>query len=511
MMDKKRMLYLIGIDSAPLWILEKLRKRKEMEGFATFAENGVLTNIQSTIPPVTSTAWPTIYTGLEPKEHGVIDFSTIGKDYERELMYYDANTTPPFWDTLASKGYSCLVMTPAVALQKSKYENVDMITGWPLQPRFSSSKVEKAAKSFEYNGEPDIGNALNTGKISLEKASALYTESTKRRAGLSKYLIEKTNYDLSFVCFTETDRIQHYSLNLKDWERYVAPLYEQISDFIIYIEQRIKKLDQDALIMLVSDHGAQPISYKFLSNSWMVQKGYATLKEKVYSKETKKENTSGSKVKRKIVDTLVESPLRREIYSRLPTSLKKVGEKLVEDSYDYETQGKYVRITESDFNMSKTKAFCSISTGTVGMVLINDSRFADQCVQDNQRNSLKKELIAELGKIKDTGGRKLMADVYDGVKYFPSKGSSIMPDIIFELKEGYTADYSGYSKDKLYVAPEINRRGEHTRMGIFGIVSSDKSIKIRAMRKKVLKLSDVNPTILKYFGLAGKSKSKSLI
>jgi predicted AlkP superfamily phosphohydrolase/phosphomutase len=502
--NKKKKLYLVGIDSAPLWIIEKLGSKHNMKGFKLLAKEGILTSMESTIPPVTSAAWPTIYTGLEPKDHGVTDFSIIGRDYSKELLYYDANRNPPFWDVLAEKGLSSLVMTPAVALQKSKYDNVDMLTGWPLQPRFSSSRVEEAAKKFGYDGEADIGNALNTGKMTLEEASKLYTEGTKKRADLSKYLIEKNNYDLAFVCFTETDRIQHYSLNLKDWAKVTAPLYEEISDFIVYLNARIEKLHENAAIMLVSDHGAQPIDHKFLSNSWMVHNNYAVLKDEVYKRDASKSKGAASNVKRKIVDRLVESRLRREIYTRLPKTLKKAGEKFVEDSYDYESQGKYIRITESDFNMQKTKAFCSVSTGTVGMILINDSRFAHPTVSSSEKKALKAKIIGSLKTIKDLSGGKLMKNVYDGTKYFPANGKKISPDIIFELENGYTADYSGYSEG-LYVEPEINRRGEHTKQGIFGLKFYNDTVNLKKIKNKDLKLSSVSPTILKYFGVATKN------
>ena len=369
--EGRRKLYLVGIDSTPLWIIKELGKSHRMDGFGLFSSQGILRNMRSTIPPVTSVAWPTIYTGLEPKEHGIIDFHTLDRDYSKKLLYYDAERCPPFWDVLASKGFSSLVMTPAVALSRSRHANVDMVTGWPLPPRFSSNRIREISRKFGYDGETDIGNALNTGKVSLAKASALYTTGIRKRADLSKYLIEENDYDMSFVCFTETDRMQHYSLNLKDWERYVAPLYEEISDFIMYLNARIEKRKEDALLMVVSDHGAQKIRYKFLSNSWMVNNNYATLKDNVYKRGLQKSGRKGaiSKVKRKIVDSLVESNVRRVIYTKLPNQLKKVGEKFVEDSHDYESLGRYTVITESDFDMGKTQAFCSVSTGVVGMVL----------------------------------------------------------------------------------------------------------------------------------------------
>lgn len=518
MIDKRnrngRKLYLIGIDSTPLWIIDRLCKgrRYRMDGFRLFRQGGgLLSEIKSTVPPVTSTAWPTIYTGLEPGEHRIVDFATLDRHYGKRLLYYDAARYPPFWDVLAARGFECLVVAPAVALQKSAYSNVDMITGWPLQPRFSSREVERTARALKYDGEPDIGNSLNNGRVSLGEASRIWTESTDRRARLAERLMERKSYDMGFVCFTETDRIQHYSLSLGNWEEYVAPLYERISDFMLYVQKRIERNREDAMVMMVSDHGAQRISHKFLSNSWMVHNNYAALKGDVYGRGASKPQQKGiaSKMKGRIIDMAVESNIRREIYAKLPKQLRRVGEKLVEDSFDYETQGRYTRITESDFDMPRTRAFCSISTGIVGMVLINDSRFASPCVSKGETPALKKKLMKEIAMIKDLGGRRLVKDVYDGEECFPRGADIITPDLIFELRDGYTADFTGYSKGTPFARPEINRRGEHTHFGVLGIRLYNDDAKIK--RRGELELHSISPTILEYFGVRSRLRPNSII
>ncbi|MDE1871035.1 MAG: alkaline phosphatase family protein [Candidatus Micrarchaeota archaeon] len=507
MKETRKRFYLIGIDSAPLWIIERLCKNHSMNGFNLFIGGKSLVNIESTVPPVTSAAWPTVYTGLEPKDHGIIDFSGIDEDYGKRLLYYDQSENPPFWDVLAAKGFKSLVMTPAVALEKSRYSNVDMVTGWPLQPRFTSRKVEEACKRFGFEGEPDIGNALNTGKLSLSDATKIYAESTKKRAEASIYLIDRNNYDMSFICFTETDRIQHYSLSLKDWEDYVAPLYEEISDFIMYLHKRIVKLGENAELMIVSDHGAQQIRHKFLSNSWMAQNGYVALKDEAYRKRPQRKKGAVSDLKSSIVNRLVESRFRRQVYSKLPRSVQKIAESFVEESFDYESEGRYVRISESDFDMPRTKAFCSVAFGPMGMIWVNDQRFSMPSIKKGEKERLKREITAKLKKIKSAEKKPLVKNVYDGSKFFSDSGKLIPPDLVFELKEGYTADFSGYSKNHIFTKPEINRRGEHTRMGVFGLKAYKGKTDVSKPYIGKLKLSDVNPIILDYFGVARSERS----
>src|SRR5207302_8558809 len=135
---------------------------------------GDLREIDSNLPPVTASAWPSIYTGLEPSEHGIMDFLFLDKNYTKQLIYYDTQRSVPFWDTLAQQGLKSLVITPAMVLKKSSHKGVDMVTGWPLQPRYSSLELERAAKKFGFEGEPDIGMDLEKRAMSIEKASKLY-------------------------------------------------------------------------------------------------------------------------------------------------------------------------------------------------------------------------------------------------------------------------------------------------------------------------------------------------
>ncbi|MDE1762264.1 MAG: alkaline phosphatase family protein, partial [Candidatus Micrarchaeota archaeon] len=100
--DKK--LYLIGIDSAPLWLLEEFKNAKGMEGIRRIMSEGKVVEMESTMPPMTGPAWPSIYTGLGPGGHGVPDFFYMKKDYTPDVAFFDSENVRPFWERLASGG-----------------------------------------------------------------------------------------------------------------------------------------------------------------------------------------------------------------------------------------------------------------------------------------------------------------------------------------------------------------------------------------------------------------------
>lgn len=487
-------LYVIGLDSAALWVISKLYKKHNMKGFEYFMKSGKLTDLQSTMPPVTAVAWPSIYSGKTPGEHGIMDFLHLDKNYARQLVYYDPQAHRPFWEVLAEKGLKSLVITPPMVLQKSKSKNIDMVTGWPLQPSYNSKKLENAAKRFGFKGEPEIGAELEKNTMPLEKATSLYVESMHTRAEMSKYLIKQNNYDIVFICFTETDRIQHYTLNRKNWEEFTAPIYKEASDFIEWVVDYRKKEKEEALILVVSDHGTQPVKNKFLVNTWLIDNGYAVLKS---SKAKPKKKGPLHSANQYISEKMMKVKIRRAVYNSMPTFMKKSVEDFINEGMEPASAANSIKIQETDMLLDKTKVFSAVSYGPVGMMWMNDSRFSKPGVKDVEATKIKKEIMSKLGKLKTSDGKKLVLKIVDGTEYYKHTDSFIAPDIMFELSEGNIIDFSYYSTDGIFMKPEASRSGDHSSKGIFGYINSSKT-RIN-MDKKEQSVYDIYPYIMKYY------------
>ena len=82
-------LYMIGIDSAPLWIIKEYYKKRNFSGFEAIMDDGVLKEMESTLPPMTGPSWPSIYTGFRPGDHGVPEFLKMESNYTKDVVYYD--------------------------------------------------------------------------------------------------------------------------------------------------------------------------------------------------------------------------------------------------------------------------------------------------------------------------------------------------------------------------------------------------------------------------------------
>jgi predicted AlkP superfamily phosphohydrolase/phosphomutase len=493
----RKRLYMVGVDSAPLWIVKRLCDRHHLRGFETFFKEGFLGEIESTMPPLSGPAWPSIYTGLEPRQHGIIDFLSLGKNYEKEsLLFLDTDRHPPFWDTLSDAGLKSLVVNPVMIIEPSKKANVDMMTGWPLKPKFNSNRLKTEARRAGFSGEPEIEGAMKSGAVSVEEGSEMFTKSIKGRALLCKRMIEDGDYDLALMCFSETDRMQHF-LPTKGWEELLTPLYREVSEFLLWLQEHAKRSEDDCTMVLFSDHGSQQIKSKFLLNSWLVNSGYAKLKDSILE-SMKKEEGKAASAKYEIRERLFKSSLRK-VYNRMPVKVKSAIAGTAGKVLSGTSGAGYTRIHDFDFDMNGTRAFASVSNNPVGMIFVNDYRFANPQVSAADKQRLKAELAKALLRVRSEQGERLVKRVVDGGKYYRGLDSLITPDLLVEATPDHTVDIFYYSHDSKTMKPEPAKSGDHTMHGIFGMLGSEGYV--RACSKKKMHVCKMAPLVLGYFGV----------
>ena len=418
LIESKKKLYLIGIDSAPLWLITRLSNEHDLKGFKKLIEKGMLSEMASTMPPMTGAAWPSIYTGLNPSEHGVPDFFEMKKDYTPELAFYNPEKAEPFWKKIAEKAGKCLIITPAMNTTLPNYKNVDMITGFPLKAKTNNLYLEELMKKENFYGEPDIEKDMKAGKMTEQEAVVHFVKSIESRSRIAQSMIKKEKYSFVYVCFTETDRLQHFVLNKKNADDYTLPIYRAIDNFITYCLQAAEK--ENAMVMVVSDHGAQPINQKFLINGWLVKNGFASIKNTILKNMNNNTEKKSASMSYTIREKAMKTGLRK-VYDKLPHSAKKAVHKSIGAVFSSASSGSYTRLHLFDYDMSKTVAFAGISNINVATIFINDKRFEHGIVKDTEIKGLKTLLSKKLLTIKNSEGKPVIRNIYDAKDYYKTK------------------------------------------------------------------------------------------
>lgn len=260
---------IIGIDGLEKTIIDKYID--ELPGFKTMRNHGVLKAIPTVFPADSVPAWLTIFTGLNPAEHGIIR----GKDYVESVEEYEKHHTislsgKTFWDKVSLKGKKCLVLNPFLAYPAWNIEGT-FISG----PAFVDGKVTecgsiKTSRPEVYGGYTAVGTVADL-KRDMDQA---YKDTIGLWSDFEEmYYSEIDNYDLAFVTFTTLDRIQHYTWRYFDKNDPLHVDDEYLENFIpktlLFFDQcisnTIAKLGPKDNLIVISDHGFRQRPYHLVN------------------------------------------------------------------------------------------------------------------------------------------------------------------------------------------------------------------------------------------------------
>jgi predicted AlkP superfamily phosphohydrolase/phosphomutase len=285
-MGPRKKVLVIGLDCAApelvfdMW-LDRLPNIKRM------VEEGVSGSLQSTIPPITVPAWMCMVTGKNPGQLGIFGFRNRS-EYSYDDFWIansEAIKEPTVWDVISREGYQVgLVGVPQTYPPKPVHGF--MVTDWLAPdtdadytfPEYIKDDVRQAVGDY----------VLDVKKFRTDDKDALLEEifdMTRKRFDLVKAFLTKPWH---FFMFVEIglDRIHHgfWKFFDKTHRKYKAGnKYENaIFEYHQYLDKRIGELleaiDEDTVVMVVSDHGAKKMEGAININDWLIREGYMKLK-----------------------------------------------------------------------------------------------------------------------------------------------------------------------------------------------------------------------------------------
>lgn len=276
-------LILIGIDGMDPFLVKKFIN--SLPNIRYILRNGINPELKSVFPVDSIPAWNTIFTGLNPATHKIIkpiDYLKQGKNEYSPSNEFLKNRA--FWDIASKNGKRVCIVNPFMAYPPWKVNGI-MISGpvfvsekWKIQS-YPSNIVE------EYNiphlgGFSDLPTKKNLKKYAEDTLSDTYSVFE-----FGKKLFQKDNWDLFFLTFLNLDRIQHFYWRFFDEAdpfypgetEYKATIKEHYIAFDKIIGEFYKLIDDDRILMVISDHGHGMRPYKifhindFLQNIGLIR------------------------------------------------------------------------------------------------------------------------------------------------------------------------------------------------------------------------------------------------
>lgn len=254
---------LIGLDGACRDVLDPLFDAGRLPTLAGLFDRGVVDSLESQIPPWTPSAWPSLYTGVNPGRHGAFDFLAFD-GYDWGLVNRSHVREHALWELLDRHGRSSVVVNVPVTGPPRPFDGA-LVPGY-VSPEPPTCHPEGLLERIE----AEIGEyrVYAPDGVDGDEQLTWYRRLVEMRGEAFRLLAGEHDPDFGFLQFQQTDTVFHE--RPKD-DTAVRTVFEAVDD---QIERTLTACDPDRVIV-ASDHGIGPYGgTEFRVNEYLAQQDY---------------------------------------------------------------------------------------------------------------------------------------------------------------------------------------------------------------------------------------------
>lgn len=287
---KEKKVFVIGLDCAdPHLVFEQWYH--DLPNFRRLIDNGAYGKLKSAIPCITVPAWSSMLSSTDPGTLGFYGFRNRA-DYSYKNMTIATGAAVKqkrVWDYIADAGKESIVvgvpqtypvkpvkghlissfLTPSIHKQYT----------YPNELRY---EIDQVLEGTEY--DVDVREFRTKNKDYLLEQIYLMTQ---KRFKVLNYLQTEKPWDFFMWVEMGVDRIHHAFWQFHDPEHHRHQPHNKflhaIKEYYQYIDREIgpmlDRLDEDTIVLIVSDHGVKRMDGGFCLNQWLSQEGYLVFKE----------------------------------------------------------------------------------------------------------------------------------------------------------------------------------------------------------------------------------------
>lgn len=258
-------LLIFGIDGGDPRIIKFGIDQGIFPNMASIAKDGFCNTLRCTWPPHTSTGWPSLFSGKLPGEHGIFQFwDCQDVNYSLKATLSTDIQVPMIWDRFQQSGWKMGLVNIPMSYPPNEWSGFQFT--WPLVKTLRYCRPPQLIRQLQKAGGlhlPDIAYMYNGEEDYPRKALGLIQKRTK---GI-QMLLEKYPVDVLAVVYPETDRISHHywhGLDPSHSKHSLSSAFERKSIIQVYKEMDnalgilLKNVSDNAVVMVVSDHGFGP-------------------------------------------------------------------------------------------------------------------------------------------------------------------------------------------------------------------------------------------------------------
>lgn len=479
-------LLIIGFDGATFDLIRPWAEQGYLPNLARLMQTGVHGNLRSTLPPVTSPAWPTFMTGCNPGKHGVFDFiQPQGANFS--LVNSTRIKQPTLWQRLSRLGCRVGVLNVPVTYPPQPL-NGFMVTGI-LSP---TNATICYPETLIGRHEADLGkyrvapNVQYKPGIEAEFAEDIY-DLVRAQGDWGLTFMQQEAWDVLMVHFIALDIMKHALWRFMDHThpRYEPTEYEHAirNGYALvdtYIGRMLDQLPADTSVIVMSDHGFGPLHKMVNLNIYLMQTGLLALKSDAWTQLKSFAFQHG------ITPTGAFRIASRIGIQNLATRVSKNTRNQI--------VGKFLSFDSVDW--SRTMAY---SMGHVGQVYLNMAgREPEGIVAAAEYDSARQEVADALQELRDEDGRCLVTDIIPREETYHGPYTRFGPDLHLILDDYNIIAYPLFATEGKIITQQIRGdSGCHRSEGIFIAHGPNIQPGVTLPESNIL---DLAPTILHLLG-----------
>ncbi|MFC4439738.1 MULTISPECIES: alkaline phosphatase family protein [Natrialbaceae] len=484
---------LIGIDAGSLSVFDDLDEKEEIPTIHRLCSDGVSAPLESQIPPWTPSAWPSMYTGVNPGKHGAFGF--VGYDgYDWHVTSSDDVGEHTVWSLLDQHGYSSVVVNAPITHPPEEFDGA-LLPGFigPEDPQCHPEGLLDDVRDEigDYRVYPSYSRDDDT--IPESEKIEEYQRLIRMRGDAFRYLADEYEPDFGFVQFQKTDTVFHEFFG--DEEK-VRTVYETADEQIAAI---LEEFDPDH-VFVASDHGmGEYDGYEFRVNEFLRDQGY------LETMTGGKGMPSWTPMRRKLregeeCDTWEPGTVERAAATvadrcgitahRVRMILERVGLAGVAMKY---APGGVARTANEQVDFESSKAYVRART-ELGIRINLEGRDPEGVVPEEEYEQLREEIIRELEGVETPDGEPVFETVAPRERYFHGDYADEAVDIIM-IPDEFDHAISEQLGDEYFGPAEP---WNHKLDGVFAAMGEGVDEDADLERAH---LFDVAPTIMASFGI----------
>lgn len=496
----KHRVVVIGLDSAPLDLLQKWVNAGELPHIGQIMQAGATGILESTFPPLSPAAWSSFATGMFPGKHGVFDHA-----YRQPGTYVMVPSNArrragrPLWQLIGDyQGRVGVINVPET--YPPEPVNGFMITGmttpsdeaeWCYPPSLAQ-ELQKAIGGYKVFGR--------RSKEDLDISLAGMHENIPQRIRAAAYLWQTYAPAFMILVFMETDLVQHETWKYMDrshpdhdphlankYGGAILNVYKRIDEHLPLLLDRV---DEDTAVIIMSDHGAGPIEQWLNINVWLWREGLMQFKPDVTTRFRRALFTLGFTPQNAL---RVARKLRLGMLDRAAERAKK------EASLDAASSVTNLFLSFKDVDWTQTKAY-TLGGNLTGIWVNLSGREPQGCVipgADYER--VRDELIARLQDMRDTRSGELVVEAaYRREELYTGPYVERAPDVVFKTRNEKYVDFGlqDFFTNQM-MAPSPLFSGHHRQAGMVSLYGPPFKTETALETQRIV---DLAPTILHILG-----------